>query len=256
MKKMFTLAVLMTIAIAANAMTYTEARTEALFLSDKMAYELDLSPAQYDAVYEINLDYLLSVGSHADLFGTHWTRRNTDLRYVLTSWQYSRYMAADYFYRPLAWMGGSWNFSIYSHYGRNLMFNARPTVFVSYRGGNNRHAHSSYANRNFGKPAAPTAHRTGTMVRTGTNPGHTSSSTRVTVNVTNRNVNVNHNGNHNVNGHAGNIHSHTANNSPMGNKNIGHTGTGINRSANTNGHFGGSATRTGNAPTRSGVNRN
>lgn len=248
MKKMFTLAVLMTIAIAANAMTYTEARTEALFLSDKMAYELDLSPAQYDAVYEINLDYLLSVGSHADLFGTHWTRRNTDLRYVLTSWQYSRYMAADYFYRPLAWMGGSWNFSIYAHYGRNLMFNARPTVFVSYRGGNNRHAHSSYANRNFGKPAAPTAHRTGTMVRTGTNPGHTSSSTRVTVNVTNH---TGHNGNHN----AGNIHSHTANNSPMGNKNIGHSDTGINRSANTNGHFGGSATRTGNAPTRSGVNR-
>ena len=37
MKKMMTLAVMMTIAISAAAMTYNEARSEALFLSDKMA---------------------------------------------------------------------------------------------------------------------------------------------------------------------------------------------------------------------------
>ena len=243
MKKMFTLAVLMTIAIAANAMTYTEARTEALFLSDKMAYELDLSPAQYDAVYEINLDYLLSVGNRADVFGSYWNRRNTDLRYVLTSWQYNRFMAAEYFYRPLAWTGGNWSFGIYAHYGRNMMYNARPTVFVSYRGGNNRSSGSYYANRNFGKPAVATAHRTGTTVRTGTsvrngNYAMGNSSTRVTVNVGNNN------------------HGHNGNSIGRTNHNHSHVGTGVSRTSTSNGHFGGSATRKGSTPTRSGVNRN
>ena len=40
MKKMIIMAMMMTIAISASAMTYSKARTEALFLSDKMAYEL------------------------------------------------------------------------------------------------------------------------------------------------------------------------------------------------------------------------
>ena len=40
--------------LVARAMGYNEARQEALFLTDKMAYELGLNQAQYDAVYEIN----------------------------------------------------------------------------------------------------------------------------------------------------------------------------------------------------------
>ena len=79
MKKMMMTALLMTIAITASAMTYTEARMEALFLSDKMAYELDLSAPQYEAVYEINLDYMMTLGHRADLFGSSWSRRNADL---------------------------------------------------------------------------------------------------------------------------------------------------------------------------------
>ena len=50
MKKMFTLALLMAMTITATAMSYTTAKSEALFLSDKMAYELNLTPAQYEAV--------------------------------------------------------------------------------------------------------------------------------------------------------------------------------------------------------------
>ena len=72
MKKIFTLAMLMTIAISANAMSYKEAKKEALFLSDKMAYELNLTDAQYDAVYEINLAYLMSVNGRNDLNGAWW----------------------------------------------------------------------------------------------------------------------------------------------------------------------------------------
>ena len=40
MKKMMILAVMMVMTISANAMSYNAAKHEALFLSDKMAYEL------------------------------------------------------------------------------------------------------------------------------------------------------------------------------------------------------------------------
>jgi len=58
---MMFMAILMVMTITANAMSYNAAKNEALFLSDKMAYELDLTAAQYEAVYEINLDYLMSL---------------------------------------------------------------------------------------------------------------------------------------------------------------------------------------------------
>ena len=57
MKTRITLMVaMMTIALTAAAMPYSDARNKALFLSDKMAYELNLTKPQLEAVYEINLD--------------------------------------------------------------------------------------------------------------------------------------------------------------------------------------------------------
>lgn len=150
MKKMMTLAVMMTIAISASAMTYTQARNEALFLSDKMAYELGLTTEQYADVYEINFDYFYSVGTWADVNGANWTRRNMDLRYVLTAYQYDRYMAANYFYRPIGWSGNNFTFSIYSRYtDHNRFYMTRPTTYVTYRGGNNRGTTSYYAGRTY-----------------------------------------------------------------------------------------------------------
>ena len=156
---MMTLAVMMVMTISANAMSYTAAKNEALFLSDKMAYELNLTDAQYEAVYEINLDYLMSVDSRADVFGIWWDRRNADLRFVLNSWQYDKYMALSHFYRPLSWHNGAWTFNIYARYDRGHFYKARPTVFVTYRGGNNRKADRFYADRHVAKPApkAPVA---------------------------------------------------------------------------------------------------
>ena len=131
MKKMMTLAMMMVTTISANAMSYNMAKNEALFLSDKMAWELNLTDAQYEAVYEINLDYLMSVDSRADVFGIWWDRRNADLRFVLNSWQYDKYMALTHFYRPLSWHNGAWTFNIYAHYDRGHFYKARPTVFVN-----------------------------------------------------------------------------------------------------------------------------
>ena len=73
---MMILAMMMAMTISANAMNYNAAKNEALFLSDKMAYELNLTAAQYEAVYEINLDYLMNLNGHADAYGIWWDRRN------------------------------------------------------------------------------------------------------------------------------------------------------------------------------------
>ena len=166
MKKMMILAVMMVMTISANAtrpqvacyqgdarMSYNAAKHEALFLIDKMAYELNLTAAQYEAVYEINLDYLMSLHGHADVFGIWWDRRNADLRFVLNSWQYDKYVALNHFYRPVAWKAGGWTFAVYAHYNRGHFYNAHPTVFVTYKGGHNKVHGSHYAHMHKPAPA-------------------------------------------------------------------------------------------------------
>lgn len=101
MKKMMILSMLMTIAITANALTHTEARHEAKYMTDKMTHELHLMPAQYHAVYDINFDYLRSVNHHSNAYGKSWKHRNRMLRRVLTASQYDRYIHMEHFYRPM-----------------------------------------------------------------------------------------------------------------------------------------------------------
>ncbi len=56
---------MLTATMTASAMSYEQARNDALFLTDKMTYELNLTDEQYEAAYEINLDYLMGVaGRH------------------------------------------------------------------------------------------------------------------------------------------------------------------------------------------------
>jgi hypothetical protein len=158
MKKMIIMAMMMVMTISANAMSYNAAKNEAMFLSDKMAYELNLTAAQYEAIYEINLDYLMSLNGHADVFGIWWDRRNADLRYVLNSWQYDKYVALSHFYRPVAWKAGTWTFAVYSHYKRGHFYNAHPKVFVTYKGGHNKVHGSHYAHMHKPAPAPAKVH--------------------------------------------------------------------------------------------------
>ena len=126
--------------VAASAMSYSQAREQALFLTDKMAYELNLTDDQYEAAYEINLDYLIGVNTYDDLYGPYWRYRNVDLSYVLLDWQYRAYCAASYFYRPLYFSDGLWHFSIYARYPhRDYFYFDRPVVYVSYCGGHSWH---------------------------------------------------------------------------------------------------------------------
>ena len=129
------MAMMTTIVVSAQAMPYTQARNEALFLTDKMAYELDLTDRQYEDVYKINLDYLLSITSESSLYGDYWTHRDIELRYVLTAYQYDRYLAAGYFYRPVNWSNNTFTFGIYRTYSnRNYYYRSRPAAYATYRG--------------------------------------------------------------------------------------------------------------------------
>ena len=126
--------------VSATAMSYEQARQQALFLTDKMAYELNLTDEQYEAAYEINLDYLMGVRTVDDLYGLYWERRNLDLSYILLSWQYRAFCDAAYFYRPLYWNAGYWHFGVYARYPyRDYFFFGRPTVYIEYRGGHSWH---------------------------------------------------------------------------------------------------------------------
>lgn len=136
---------MLTISLSANAMTYEQARNEALFLTDKMAYELNLSSEQYEAAYEINLDYLMGVTSRNDVFGTYWERRNLDMSYILLEWQWNAFRAAAYFFRPLYWDAGYWHFRIYARYPRrHYLYFGRPAFYATYRGGHSWRHHGQH----------------------------------------------------------------------------------------------------------------
>lgn len=148
------MALLLTVALSTMAMSYEQARDRALFLTDKMAYELNLNDEQYEAAYEVNLDYLMSISTYDDLYGTYWTRRNMDFSYILFDWQYNAFCSAAYFYRPLIWTNGVWRFSIYARYpNRTYFYFGRPAFYATYYGGHSWHRNggrSWYHGRTFG----------------------------------------------------------------------------------------------------------
>lgn len=157
----------------ASAMSYEQARQQALFLTDKMAYELNLTDDQYEAAYEVNLDYLMGINTYDDLYGVYWRQRNLDLSYILLDWQYRAFCDATYFYRPLYWDGGFWHFGIYARYPRrDYFFFGRPHFYVSYRGDHCWRVNggrSWYHGRTYGRPFAGGQPRMG--MRDGFNRG-------------------------------------------------------------------------------------
>ncbi len=200
-----------------------------------MAYELGLTASQYEAVYEINLDYLLNVDTRADVFGFWWEIRNRDLRFVLSNWQYDRFMASEWFYRPVVWGTGGWTFSIYTRYGVGRMFYHRPAVFVTFRGGHSHRGGSFYAHHHFDKPNPPKGHgnhnNNGNHNNGNHNNGNHNNGNHNNGNHNNGNHNNggwNHNGNHNNGNHNGNgNHNNNGGWNHNGNHNNGnHNGNG------------------------------
>ena len=135
-------------------MSKSKIRTSARFLTDRMAYELDLTPRQYDDFYEINYDFLYEANlvmddvmrGYRDAIYYYYElldRRNEDASYVLNYYQYSRFMAADYFYRPIFNAGGRWNLRIYVTYSdHKFYYYDAPRHYKTYRGEHGRRYYS------------------------------------------------------------------------------------------------------------------
>ncbi len=151
MKKFFvTLAMMMLVATQVFAMSNSRIRETARFLSDRMAWELDMTPQQYDDCYEINYDFIFAINpimddvsrgylSAIDMYYTYLDWRNDDLRFVLNAVQYRRFLELEYFYRPVYTYRGRWLFRVYQIYNnpKFYYFNA-PSVFKIYAGGHSR----------------------------------------------------------------------------------------------------------------------
>lgn len=93
---------------AMGAMSMSKMRQNARFLTDRMAYELNLTPMQYDDVYEVNYDFIDNVryimddvvrgyGYAVDRYYEFLNYRNDDLRWILSASQYRRFLGVDYF---------------------------------------------------------------------------------------------------------------------------------------------------------------
>ena len=146
MKKIFLTLAITLLSLPSFSMSYEQAREHALFLTDKMAYELDLTEEQYEAAYEVNLDYLMSVNTADEVYSEYWRRRNLDISYILFNWQYTRFCSIEYFYRPLYWYDGFWRFRIFAHYPhRTFFYFGRPGCYVTYRGGHSWHMNGGHS---------------------------------------------------------------------------------------------------------------
>ena len=168
-KTLVTLAlILMGFMAKSLAMPISEIRTNARFLSDRMAYELELNPMQYEDCYEINYDFIYSINDLMSdvIFGADYALseyyrlldyRNEDLRYVLNATQYARFLALDYFYRPIYRHGRSWAFRIHSIYhNHSFYYFGLPSIYHSYHGA---HSHHHYHNDYYGSRHHHMIHR-------------------------------------------------------------------------------------------------
>lgn len=156
MKKiLLTLSLVLISVSSAFAWSTSTIRQNARFLSDRMAYELDMTPRQYDDCYEINYDFLVSVNrimddvvygytDAIDRYYTYLDWRNDDLRYILTASQYRQMMLRDYFYRPVYTYFGHWSLRVFQLYNNHKFFYFdAPSVYRTYSGSHSRNQHAN-----------------------------------------------------------------------------------------------------------------
>lgn len=148
------------IASQAYGMSVSKVRQNTRFLTDRMVYELNLSNVQYNDIYEINFDFIYNVRNlMADVVrGYDWAIedyyryldiRNEDLRWVLSSAQYRRFLGLEYFYRPIYASGRNWNLRVYLVYSNhNYFYFSKPVHYRTYCGG---HYRTHYNNRSYYK---------------------------------------------------------------------------------------------------------
>lgn len=145
-----TLIAIAVVSVNMMAMSSSKIKKETLFLTDKMAYELQLTDAQYNDAYEINYDFIYNIRNIMDdvidgdddaleEYYNFLDTRNDDLRWVLSDRQYRKFLTIEYFYRPIVATGGSWSFRVYNIYpNRTTFYFGRPSRYNTYCGGHYR----------------------------------------------------------------------------------------------------------------------
>lgn len=227
---------MLAISVSASALNNTDARSIARFLTDKMAYELNLTNEQYEAAYEINYDYFLNLSDNNDLYGSYWTRRNLDLSYILGSTKYSRFKNMYYFYKPAYWNSNRFRYRIYSRYSnRSKYYFSQPSDYSNYNGEHSWKQNSDqsyYKGKNFNSGSGMRSN-----MRQG-NSNNNNNSSRVSGNNrmnNNRNVNNNSDNNRNRNNNGNeNIGNNNRRSMNTGNQNSGNQNTEKQNSGNQN----------------------
>lgn len=143
-------AVLCWVTLPVKAAGLGDIRINARFLTDRMAFELNLNQSQYDDLYEVNFDFLNGIDPYVgdlaysraaamDAYYRYLDERNDDLRWILSSAEYLRFMAIDYFFRPIYAVNHCCYLRVYQIYpNRSFFYFGRPHHYLTYRGGHSR----------------------------------------------------------------------------------------------------------------------
>lgn len=266
--------------VNAQSMSIAAMRSNARFLTDRMAYTLGISdPFVIDEIYRINYDYIWGVNEYLDdvALGYYYydymavvTARDIALRNLLGVRLWNRVVNYSYFYRPIVFASRGWRFSIYDYdrYGVNRFYFHAPRPLVTYTGGHFFHGMAPRRDNRMAPPPgrdmgprggmAPGAYR-GAAPRAGR---ANDMAPRMNGNVNNNvNVNVNRNTNVNVNANRSttpntNVNRPTAPNTNVAPNNSMRSGSNINSSSRFNGATRTTTTSTPSMPTRSSSNIN
>ena len=137
-----------TLTMNAQSMSITAMRSNARFLTDRMAYTLGIrDPYLIDEIYRINYDYIYGVNVYLDdiALGYYYddymlvcNARDAALRNLLGITIWNRLLGYSYFHRPIIFDNHRWHFGIYDHdrYGAHYFHYAPPRPFGNgYSGG-------------------------------------------------------------------------------------------------------------------------
>ena len=135
------------ITVNAQSMSIAAMRSNARFLTDRMAYTLGINdPFLIDEIYRINYDYIWGVNEYLDdvALGYYYddymavvAARDAALRNLLGVRLWNRIVNYTYFYRPIVFANHGWRFSVYDYdrYGVNRFYYHVPRPLVTYTGG-------------------------------------------------------------------------------------------------------------------------
>ena len=146
LKKFWLLAVFSCMLLPVSASGLGDIRVNARFLTDRMAFELHLNQNQYNDLFEVNFDFLSNVTPYLsgmaradaaalDAYYRFLDERNDDLRWILSSPEYVRFMGIEYFFRPVSALNNVCYLRIYKVYtDYDYFYFSRPkhstTLFV------------------------------------------------------------------------------------------------------------------------------